>query len=556
MKSDTVKKGVEKAPHRSLFRALGLNDDEIQRPLIGVINTANEIIPGHIHLDIIANAVKSGIRVAGGTPIEFPTIGICDGIAMNHIGMKYSLASRELIADSAEVMAIAHSFDALVAVTGCDKITPGLLMALIRLDIPSVIVTGGPMMPGRLRGKSLDLIDVFEAVGQVKTGKLDACGLKEIEDAACPGCGSCAGMFTANSMSCLCEALGIALPGNGTIPAVNADRVRLAKNAGAAVMQLLKHNIRPSDIITEKSLENALAVDMALGCSTNTVLHVLALANEAGLPVDLKTIDKISSKTPNLCRLRPGGDYYLSDLNYAGGVHAVMKELSKAGLLNTNVLTATGKKLSENLKPFKIIDPEVIRTIANPYTKTGGLTVLWGNLAPDGAVVKSSAVSQKMQKHSGPARVFNSEETAYKAILGGKIKAGDVIVIRYEGPRGGPGMREMLSPTSAVVGMGLGETVSLITDGRFSGGTRGAAIGHISPEAASGGPIAYVREGDIVSFDIAKKKITLDVSDAELKKRAVGFKQPPLKIKTGYMRRYVEFVQSANLGAVLKVKDD
>ncbi len=552
MKSDLIKKGPEKAPHRSLLKAIGLTDEEIKRPMVGVINAANEIIPGHINLDRVAAAVKAGVRMAGGTPIEFPSIGICDGISMNHIGMKYSLASRELIADSVEVMAIAHAFDALVAVTGCDKITPGMLMALIRLDIPAIIVNGGPMLPGRLRDKSLDLIDVFEAVGKFKTGSLDEAGLIELENAACPGCGSCAGMFTANSMGCLCEALGIALPGNGTIPAVHSDRLRLATESGMAVMHLLKKNIKPSDIINSKSLENALTVDMALGCSTNTVLHALAIAAEAGLKVDLNTVDAASSKTPNLCRIRPGGVHYLSDLHEAGGVHAVMKELSKANLLNTGVMTVTGKKLSENLKTAQVKDYEVIRPIGKPHTKTGGLTVLWGNLAPDGAVVKSSAVAPAMYKHSGPARVFDSEEVAYKAILGGKIKPGDVVVIRYEGPRGGPGMREMLSPTSAVIGMGLGEKVSLITDGRFSGGTRGAAIGHISPEAAAGGPIALIREGDTVSFDIPKKRISLEISDAELKKRAATFKPPKLKITTGYMRRYAEAVQSSNLGAVLK----
>jgi len=552
MKSDSVKKGLEKAPHRSLFRALGLTEEEMRRPLIGVINTANEIIPGHIHLNTLSDAVKAGIRIAGGTPIEFPTIGICDGIAMNHIGMKYSLASREIIADSVEVMTIAHGFDALVAVTGCDKITPGILMALVRLDVPSIVVSGGPMLPGRLRGRSLDLIDVFEAVGRVKAGKLDEAGLTEIECAACPGCGSCAGMFTANSMSCLCEAIGMAMPGNGTIPAVNADRVRLAKESGVLIMQLLKRGITPSEIVTKKSFENALAVDMALGCSTNTVLHALAVSNEAGLTVDLKTVDRISSNTPNLCRIRPGGEYYLSDLNEAGGVHAVMKELQKAKLLHTDVITVTGKTLAENLKGYEVLNSQVIRPIDKPYTKTGGLTVLWGNLAPDGAIVKSSAVAPKMWKHKGPARVFDSEEAAYKAILGGKIKAGDVVVIRYEGPRGGPGMREMLSPTSAVVGMGLGESVSLITDGRFSGGTRGAAIGHISPEAAAGGPIALIKEGDIVSFDIAKKRISLEVGDAELKRRKAGLKQPKPKIDSGYMRRYIRTVQSANIGAVLK----
>ncbi len=552
MKSDSVKKGIEKAPHRSLFKALGLTDEEISRPLVGVINSANEIIPGHIHLNTVTEAVKSGIRMAGGTPIEFGCIGVCDGIAMNHIGMKYSLASRELIADSVEVMATAHAFDALVAVTACDKITPGMMMALIRMDLPSIVVSGGPMLPGKLGGRSLDLIDVFEAVGQVKTGKLNECELNALEDAACPGCGSCAGMFTANSMACLTEALGMALPGNGTAPAVSAERVRLARRSGIAVMELLKRDIRPSAIINEKSFANALAVDMALGCSTNTVLHVLALAQEAGAKVTMKTIDAVGARVPNLCRLRPGGTHYLSELHEAGGVHAVMNELAKAGLLQLDVVTATGKKLSANIKNAKVLDRDVIRPITEPHTATGGLTVLWGNLAPEGCVVKSSAVAPSMMKRRGRARVFDSEETAYDAILGGKIKPGDVVVIRYEGPRGGPGMREMLSPTSAVVGMGLGEEVSLITDGRFSGGTRGAAFGHVSPEAASGGPIALVKEGDVISYDIPAKKISLEVPAAELKKRAAKFKPSAKKIKSGYLGRYADIVQSAHLGATLK----
>lgn len=555
MKSDAVKKGYAKAPHRSLMKALGITDEEMSRPLVGVINSKNEIVPGHIHLDTITDAVKAGIRMAGGTPIEFPVIGVCDGIAMNHIGMKYSLASREVIADSIEVMATAHAFDALVGVTACDKITPGMLLALARLDLPALIVGGGPMLPGRLRGRNLDLIDVFEGVGQYKAGKIPAGELKDIEDAACPSCGSCAGMFTANSMSCLCEAIGIALPGNGSIPAVYSERVRLAKESGMSVMNLLDKNIRPSDIITKKSIENAFAMDMALGCSTNTVLHVLALACEAGIDVGLEDIDRISRKTPNLCRLRPGGEHYLIDLYEAGGVLAAMKELAAKKLVHTGVITATGKKLSENLKKVKNIDENVIRPVNRPHTKTGGLTVLWGNLAPDGAVVKSSAVAGSMQSHRGPARVFNSEEAAYKAILGGRIKEGDVVVIRYEGPRGGPGMQEMLSPTSAVIGMGLGEKVSLITDGRFSGGTRGAAIGHVSPEAMAGGPIALVDEGDIISFDIAKGTLTVDLDEAELERRRAKFKPPKPKISSGYLGRYSQMVQSANLGAVLKMID-
>lgn len=551
MRSDKVKKGYDKAPHRSLFKALGLSDAEIARPLIGVANAANEIVPGHIHLDTLASAVKDGIRSAGATPIEFPIIGVCDGIAMNHIGMKYSLASRELIADSIEVMATAHMFDALVCVTGCDKITPGALMAVARLNIPAVIVTGGPMMPGKLGSRRLDLIDVFEAVGQFKSKKISAEELKRIEDAACPGCGSCAGMFTANSMACMCEAVGIAPPGNGTHPAISAARVQLARQAGSLVVELLKRNIRPSDIFTLDSFENALAVDMALGCSTNTVLHLLALAHEAGVAVDLDVINKISGRTPNLCRLRPGGPHYLADLDEVGGVQAVIKELSRGKLIHTDALTVTGKTIGDNMKNAPAPDGEIIRPLKNPHTKTGGLTLLFGNLAPDGCVVKSSAVSPSMLKSKCRARVFDSEEAAQKAILGGKIKAGDVVVIRYEGPRGGPGMREMLSPTSAVVGMGLGEKVALVTDGRFSGGTRGAAIGHISPEAAAGGPIALVKNGDVISIDIPGHKITLHVEPAELERRRALWKQPPPNITSGYLARYARMVGSANRGAVL-----
>jgi len=552
MKSDRVKKGTAKAPHRSLMKALGLTDEEIRRPLVGVINTANGIVPGHVNLDIVADAVKAGIRMEGGTPIEFPTIAVCDGIAMNHEGMKYSLASRELIADSIEIMATAHAFDALVGVTACDKITPGMLMAMARLDLPAIIVAAGPMLPGKHKGRSLDLIDVFEGVGQVRIGNMDKAGLDELEENSCPGCGSCAGMFTANSMNCLSEALGIALPGNGTIPAVEAARVRLAKESGRKIMHLLDKDVRPSKIITKESIENALKVDMALGCSTNTVLHVLAIAHEAGVETGLEDFARISGKTPNLCRIRPGGSHYLSDLDEAGGVQAVMKELDSVRLLDTGVMTATGKKLSENLKEAPDPDGIVIRPAKKPYTKTGGLSVLWGNLAPDGAVVKSSAVAPAMMKHRGPARVYQSEESAYRAILGGKINAGDVIVIRNEGPRGGPGMREMLSPTSAVIGMGLGEKVSLITDGRFSGGTRGAAIGHVSPEAMAGGPIAIVRNGDIISFDIRKGQLKLEIDKKEFDKRILNLKLPEPEAGRGYLSRYAKMVQSANTGAIVK----
>jgi dihydroxy-acid dehydratase len=552
MRSDVVKKGPAKAPHRSLFKALGLTDEDLKKPLVGIVNAENEIIPGHIHLGTLTDAAKQGVRAAGGTPIAFPVIGVCDGIAMNHDGMKYSLASRELIADSIEVMAMAHAFDALVCVTACDKITPGALLAIARLDIPSIIVTGGPMLPGNLHGRKLDLIDVFEAVGAYNTKKITAKQLKEIEDCACPGAGSCAGMFTANSMSCMCEAVGIALPGNGAIPAVSGRRTALARQAGEAVMRLLKNNITPSRIITEKSLRNALAVDMALGCSSNTVLHLLALAHEIGVALDLEIINQVSARTPNLCRLRPGGLHYLTDLDRAGGVAAVMKELAKKKLLDLTAITATGNTLAKNLENAPGADGEIIKPVSKPYSKAGGLTMLFGNLAPEGCVVKSMAVAPSMLTNTGRARVFDSEDAAYKAILGGRIKPGDVVVIRYEGPMGGPGMREMLSPTSAVVGMGLGESVALITDGRFSGGTRGAAIGHVSPEAMAGGPIALVREGDSISIDIPGKKIHLHVGDAELEKRRAKWKQPAPKITTGYLARYAQLVTSASTGAVFR----
>jgi len=552
MRSDAMKKGLEKSPHRSLFKAMGYTDEEIARPLIGIANSANEIIPGHIHLDRICQAVKDGVRMAGGTPIAFSTIGVCDGIAMNHEGMKYSLASRELIADSVEIMARAHPFDALVLIPNCDKIIPGMLMAMLRLNIPAIMVSGGPMLTGRWRGKNVHLVSVFEGVGQVKAGKLKAGELRELEDAACPGCGSCAGMFTANSMNCLTEAIGLGLPGNGTIPAVSAARLRLAKQAGMKIMELLKKKILPRDIATLPAFRNAMAVDMALGCSTNTVLHVPAIAHEAGIDLPLALFNQISQRTPHLCHLIPAGPHSLQDLHEAGGIPALMAELTKIKGLDTRVLTAAGSTLAENLKGRPILDPEVIRPVGRPYHAEGGIAVLFGNLAPEGAVVKQSAVAPEMMKHQGPARVFDSEPAAQKAILGRKIRKGDVVVIRYEGPKGGPGMQEMLSPTAAIVGMGLGKEVALITDGRFSGGTQGAAIGHISPEAASGGPLALVREGDSIAIDIPNKKISLQVSPEELDRRRKKWKPRPPKIKSGYLYRYSQLVTSGSTGAAFK----
>jgi dihydroxy-acid dehydratase len=552
MRSDAMKKGLEKSPHRSLFKAMGYTDEEIARPLIGIANSANEIIPGHIHLDRICQAVKDGVRMAGGTPIAFSTIGVCDGIAMNHEGMKYSLASRELIADSVEVMARAHPFDALVLIPNCDKIIPGMLMAMLRLNIPAIMVSGGPMLTGRWRGKNVHLVSVFEGVGQVKAGTLKAGELRELEDAACPGCGSCAGMFTANSMNCLTEAIGLGLPGNGTIPAVSAARLRLAKQAGLKIMELLKKKIFPRDIATLPAFRNAMAVDMALGCSTNTVLHVPAIAHEAGIELPLALFNQISQRTPHLCNLIPAGPHSLQDLHEAGGIPALMAELTKTKGLDTRVLTVTGSTLAENLKGRTILDPEVIRPISRPYHAEGGIAVLFGNLAPEGAVVKQSAVAPEMMKHQGPARVFDSEPAAQKAILGKKIRKGDVVVIRYEGPKGGPGMQEMLSPTAAIIGMGLGKEVALITDGRFSGGTQGAAIGHVSPEAASGGPLALVREGDGIAIDIPNKKISLRVSPEELDRRKKKWKPRPPKIKSGYLYRYSQLVTSGSTGAVFK----
>ena len=552
MRSDLMKKGLERAPHRSLFKAMGYTDKEIAQPLIGVVNSANEIIPGHIHLDLITEDVKAGIRMAGGTPVEFPVIGVCDGIAMGHTGMKYSLASRELIADSIEVMAVAHPFDALVMIPNCDKIIPGMLMAALRLNIPTIFISGGPMMAGTLEGKTVDLISVFEGVGKVKSRQMKEKYLKALEDCACPGCGSCSGMYTANSMNCVTEALGLGLPGNGTVPAVHAARRRMAKQAGMKIMELLKKDIRPRKIATLSAFKNALAVDMALGCSTNTVLHIPAIAHEAGIKLDLDLFNEISRKTPNLCKLSPAGQHHLEDLDMAGGVQAVMKEISRLGVIDLKVLTVTGKTVGVNLKGAAVLNSDVIRPLNNPYSKEGGIAILRGNLAPDGAVVKQSAVAERMLVNSGRARVFDSEDDAIAAILGGKIKPGDIVVIRYEGPKGGPGMREMLAPTSVIAGMGLDTTVALLTDGRFSGGTRGAAIGHISPEAAEGGPIGLVREGDIIAIDIPKKMITLNVSPDELKKRKARFKPRPPAVKSGYLVRYAGLVTSASTGAILR----
>ncbi|MDR3639860.1 MAG: dihydroxy-acid dehydratase [Humidesulfovibrio sp.] len=553
-RSSKMTGGLEKAPHRSLLAALGLTREEMRRPLIGIANSANEIIPGHIHLDKIVQAVKDGVRMAGGTPMEFPTIGVCDGLAMNHEGMHFSLPSRELIADSIEIMASGHPFDALVLVPNCDKVVPGMLMAALRLNIPTIVVSGGPMLAGELRGKRVDLIDVFEAVGKVKLGKMDAAELDELEECACPGCGSCAGMFTANSMNCLSETIGLALPGNGTIPAVQAARIRLAKHAGMQIMELLKHGIRPRDIVTEKSVKNAVRLDMALGCSTNTVLHLPAIFREAGLDLTLAIFDEVSRTTPNLCRLSPAGPHYIQDLHAAGGIPGVMSELNKAGLIETGALTCTGKTVGENLAELKaaVRDHEVVRPIDAPYANQGGIAVLYGNLAPLGAVVKQSAVAPEMMQRMAKARPFDSEAAACEAILGGAIKPGDAVVIRYEGPKGGPGMREMLTPTSTIMGMGLGESVALITDGRFSGGSRGAAIGHVSPEAASGGLIGLVQEGDIIEIDIPGRKLNLLVDEAVLAERKAKFRPKRKTIKSPFLKRYVKHVTSAAQGAVLE----
>ena len=551
MRSDGMKGGLERAPHRSLFKALGLTDEEIERPMIGIANSANEVIPGHLHLHQLSEGVKAGIRMAGGTPFEFFTIGICDGIAMGHEGMKYSLTSRELIADSIESMAMAYPFDGLVLIPNCDKIIPGMMMAAARLDIPTILISGGPMLAGEFQGKEIDLVTVYESVGKVRIGKMTEEDLKEIERCACPGVGSCAGMFTANSMNCLSEVLGLALPYNGTIPAVFADRIRLAKEAGGQVMELIGNDLRPSQILTKRAFENAIVVDMAFGGSTNTSLHLPAIAREAGINLSLEMFDEISEKTPHLCNMSPGGPHHLQDLHRAGGIPALMAELSRRGLIHQDALTVTGKGVGENIRDKKIRNPEVIRSIDRPYHATGGLAVLFGNLAPKGAVVKRSAVDDAMLKHRGPARVFDCEEEALKMILGGKIEKGEVIVIRYEGPRGGPGMREMLAPTSAIVGIGRDRDVALLTDGRFSGASRGAAIGHISPEAAEGGPIAAVRDGDKIEIDIPGKKLNLLISDDELKKRLSQWKPPKRELK-GYLKRYARLVQSAHTGATLE----
>ncbi|MGQ9485130.1 MAG: dihydroxy-acid dehydratase [Desulfosoma sp.] len=551
MRSDVMKKGPEKAPHRSLFKAMGYTREEIDRPLIGIVNSFNEIIPGHIHLDKISQAVKAGVRMAGGTPIEFFTIGVCDGLAMNHDGMRYSLASRELIADSVEVMAMAHPFDGLVLIPNCDKIIPGMIMAAFRLNIPSLVVSGGPMLAGRVGRRPVDLISVFEGVGALKAGTIAEQDLDELEDSACPGCGSCAGMFTANSMNCLSEALGLALPGNGTIPAVSAARYRLAKMAGMRIVDLVRNNMKPRDLITLTSFENAIAVDMALGCSTNTVLHVPAIAHEAGFKLDLDLFNTISAKTPHLCSLRPGGPYFLEDLNAAGGVLGVMKELAKIGAIHLEAQTVTGCTVGKNLESVTRVDHDVIRPVDNPYHAQGGIAILYGNLAPQGAVVKQSAVAPEMLQRTGRARVFESEQDAANAILSGAIQPGDVVVIRYEGPKGGPGMQEMLTPTAAIIGMNLGKDVALITDGRFSGGTQGAAIGHVSPEAAAGGPIALVEEGDRIAIDIPGKKLELLVDEATLESRRAAWRPKPPRVRHGYLARYAQMVTSGATGAVL-----
>lgn len=554
MKSDNVKKGMQQAPHRSLFNALGLTEEEMDKPLIGIVSSYNEIVPGHMNLDKIVEAVKMGVALAGGVPREFPAIAVCDGIAMGHIGMKYSLVTRDLIADSTEAMALAHQFDALVMVPNCDKNVPGLLMAAARINIPTIFVSGGPMLAGRVHGKKTSLSSMFEAVGSYSAGKIDEEEVRYYENHACPTCGSCSGMYTANSMNCLTEVLGMGLRGNGTIPAVYSERIKLAKHAGMQIMELLKKDIRPRDIITKESMMNALTMDMALGCSTNSMLHLPAIAHEIGFDFNIKFANEISEKTPNLCHLAPAGPTYMEDLNEAGGIYAVMKEISKLNLLNLDCMTVTGKTVGENIKDAVNFDPEVIRTIENPYSKTGGLAVLSGNLAPDGSVVKRSAVVPEMMEHSGPARVFDCEEDAIEAIKGGKIVAGDVVVIRYEGPKGGPGMREMLNPTSAIAGMGLGSTVALITDGRFSGASRGASIGHVSPEAAVGGPIALVEEGDIIEINIPEYKINLKISDEEMVKRKAKWQPREPKVTTGYLARYAAMVTSGDRGAILEVQ--
>ena len=553
MRSDAVKTGTQQAPHRSLFNALGMTKEEMDRPLVGIVSSYNEIVPGHLNLDKITQAVKLGVAMAGGTPVMFPAIAVCDGIAMGHVGMKYSLVTRDLIADSTEAMAMAHQFDALVMIPNCDKNVPGLLMAAARLNVPTVFVSGGPMLAGHLNGHKTSLSSMFEAVGAYAAGKLDEDGLTECEMKTCPTCGSCSGMYTANSMNCLTEVLGMGLKGNGTIPAVYSERIRLAKHAGMQVMEMYRKNIRPRDIMTKEAILNALTVDMALGCSTNSMLHLPAIAHEIGMDFDISFANEISAKTPNLCHLAPAGPTYIEDLNEAGGVYAVMNELNKKGLLHTECMTVTGKTVGENIKDCVNLNPEVIRPIDNPYSQTGGLAVLKGNLAPDGGVVKRSAVVEEMMVHEGPARVFDCEEDAIAAIKGGKIVEGDVVVIRYEGPKGGPGMREMLNPTSAIAGMGLGSSVALITDGRFSGASRGASIGHVSPEAAVGGPIALVEEGDIISINIPELKLEIKVSDEEMQARKAKWQPREPKVTTGYLARYAAMVTSGNRGAILEV---
>ncbi len=561
MKSDNAKKGVARAPHRSLFYAMGYTDEELDRPLVGVCCAKNEIIPGHIELDRIAEAVKAGIRMAGGTPVEFPAIGVCDGIAMGHEGMKYSLVTRELIADSIECMTKAHQFDALVMIPNCDKIVPGMLMAAARLDLPTVFVSGGPMMPGHLpgadasnpyAGRNLSLTDMFEAVGAVASGRINEEQLREMELVACPGCGACSGMFTANSMNCLTESIGLGLPGNGTIPAVSGRRIALAKKAGMKVMEMFERGITARNMLTMKNFENALAADMALGCSSNTMLHLPAIAHEAGLTIDLHMVNEISNRTPNLCHLAPAGHTFMCELDDAGGVQAVLAELAKKNLIDTSLMTVTGKTVAENIAGVRNRNPEVLRPIENPFSDNGGLAILFGNLAPNGTVVKRSACAKELMKHTGPARVFNDESEAMDAVQNRKIKSGDVVVIRYEGPKGGPGMREMLAVTAALAGQGLDKEVALITDGRFSGATRGASLGHCSPEAAVGGPIALVEEGDKITLDINNYKITLEVSDEELERRRAAWKAPEPKVKTGYLARYAKLVSSADKGAILE----
>ena len=554
MRSDVVKKGMQTAPQRSLFNALGLTEEELERPLVGIVSSYNEIVPGHMNIDKIVEAVKTGVAMAGGTPIVFPAIAVCDGIAMGHMGMKYSLVTRDLIADSTECMALAHQFDALVMVPNCDKNVPGLLMAAARVNVPTVFVSGGPMLAGHVNGQKTSLSSMFEAVGANAAGKMSDEEVDNYVCNACPTCGSCSGMYTANSMNCLTEAIGMGLRGNGTIPAVYSQRIKLAKHAGMKVMELLEKNIRPRDILTKEAFMNALTVDMALGCSTNTMLHLPAIAHEAGVEINLDIANEISAKTPNLCHLAPAGHHYMEELNEAGGIYAVMNELAQAGLLNTDLITATGKTVGENIKGCENKNPEIIRPIDDPYMKTGGIAVLRGNIAPDSCVVKRSAVVPEMMVHEGPARVFDCEEDAIDAIKSGKIVEGDVVVIRYEGPKGGPGMREMLNPTSAIAGMGLGSSVALITDGRFSGASRGASIGHVSPEAAVGGPIALIEEGDIIAIDIPANTINVKVSDEEMTKRKEAWTPKEPKVKTGYLARYASMVTSADKGAILQIK--